>query len=193
MIQNLDQTVALREEIGLIVDSISPFDTEEIEHLNFVKRWIHSGAELFRRVKPATPKVHLVSYFVVIDFSQKKILLVDHNKARLWLPTGGHVEPNEHPRDTVKREILEELGIEANFILDSPLFATVTKTVGSTPVHTDVSLWYIVHGDSLKTFDYDKDEFSNIRWFDLETIPYSTSDPNMKRFVRKFKSFFHNF
>ncbi|MFI5343447.1 MAG: NUDIX domain-containing protein [Chlamydiales bacterium] len=38
--------------------------------------------------------------------------LVDHKKANLWLPAGGHVEPNEHPRETVKREILEELSIQ---------------------------------------------------------------------------------
>ena len=39
------------------------------------------------------------------------VLLVDHRMAQLWLPNGGHVEPGEHPRDTVVRELKEEIGL----------------------------------------------------------------------------------
>lgn len=39
-----------------------------------------------------------MSYFLVASDTQ--VLLVDHKNAQLWLPTGGHVEPGEHPRDT---------------------------------------------------------------------------------------------
>ncbi|MEE3919135.1 NUDIX domain-containing protein [Micromonospora sp. BRA006-A] len=31
----------------------------------------------------------------------------------MWLPSGGHVEPGEHPADTVRRELREELGVAA--------------------------------------------------------------------------------
>ena len=41
------------------------------------------------------------------------MLLVDHRNAKLWLPTGGHVERDEHPWRTVEREAAEEPGIEA--------------------------------------------------------------------------------
>ncbi|MGV9748387.1 NUDIX domain-containing protein [Rhodococcus zopfii] len=40
---------------------------------------------------------------------------MDHIGAGLWLPTGGHVEPGEHPLDTAIRETREELGIDADF------------------------------------------------------------------------------
>ena len=39
------------------------------------------------------------------------VLLVNHINAGLWLPPGGHVEPDEHPAQTASREALEELGI----------------------------------------------------------------------------------
>jgi 8-oxo-dGTP pyrophosphatase MutT (NUDIX family) len=42
------------------------------------------------------------------------VLLVDHKNARLWLPTGGHVEEGEDPRATVVRELKEELGLAVN-------------------------------------------------------------------------------
>ncbi|MEU4312510.1 NUDIX domain-containing protein [Nocardia sp. NPDC024068] len=38
---------------------------------------------------------------------QARILI----KAGLWLPPGGHVEPDEHPARTACREVAEELGI----------------------------------------------------------------------------------
>src|SRR5882724_7728074 len=91
--------------------AIAPLDATEREHLADALLWVDSGAELCRIAKPATPPKHLVSYFAVVDAGH--ILLVDHKNAQLWLPAGGHVEPGEHPRTTVSRELEEELGITA--------------------------------------------------------------------------------
>ena len=134
----------LRSHITEIVTSITPLDNEEKAHIADVLKWLASGAEIFRLKKPDVPQKHLVSYFVLFDSIANKVLLVDHIKAGLWLPTGGHVEPNEKPVSTVIREAHEELGIEANLFSPSPLFLTVTQTVGITKGHTDVSLWFLL-------------------------------------------------
>ena len=68
-------------------------------------------------------------------------LLVDHINAEKWLHTGGHVEPGEHPRDTVIREAHEELNIQAVFIHDQPICITSVQTVGKTAGHIDISMW----------------------------------------------------
>ena len=102
----------MRVAIAKEVESINPADSLEEEHQEDVLMWINSGAELFRLKKPDTPPKHLVSYFVVIDGDY--VLLVDHKNAQLWLPSGGHVDPEEHPRDTVIREAYEELKIKAD-------------------------------------------------------------------------------
>lgn len=158
---------------------------KEIEHLEFVKEWITSGAEIFRIAKPDKPNIHLVSYFIIIDSQTNELLLVDHKKAELWLPPGGHVELNEHPRETVKREAKEELGIEAEFMFEDPLFLTVTNTVGSVARHTDVSLWYVLRGNREKRLKFYTNEFHQIQWFHQKEIPYQRTDPHMKRFVDK--------
>ena len=183
--QHEHRTLQVRHEIADIIDDIDPMDQLEEQHLLFVKDWIASGAELFRISKPATPETHLVSYFVLLDQEEQKLLLVDHKKSGLWLPAGGHVEPNEHPTDTVKREILEELGVKAEFLLPGPIFLTVAKTVGMTAGHTDVSLWYILKGKSGESMEYDEEEFFGVKWYAIDDIPYSVSDPHMQRFVQK--------
>ena len=128
-----------------------------------------------------------MSYFVLFDEDASKVLLVDHKKALLWLPSGGHVEINENPIDTVRRECFEELGIEAVFLFDWPIFLTSTVTVGLTAGHTDVSLWYVLRGDSHSEYVFDLGEFNEVKWFGFDEIPYEKADPHMHRFIQKLK------
>jgi 8-oxo-dGTP pyrophosphatase MutT (NUDIX family) len=169
----------IRDEIA----SLIPFDASESRDIATCLAWIDSGAELFRVAKPATPPMHLVSYFAVIDDGH--ILLVDHRNARLWLPPGGHVEPGEHPRQTVARELQEELGFAAPHPIEAPLFVTVTTTVGLTAGHTDVSLWYVVRASRHQSIQFDEGEFVGIRWFPFDEVPLERTDPHMKRFLAK--------
>ncbi len=173
----------LRDRIRAEFAQIVPFDTQEEEHRRDALNWVNSGVELCRLRKPATPPKHLISYFAVVDVGH--VLLVDHINAQLWLPCGGHVEPGEHPRDTVRREVVEELGIEAEFNFDAPLFVTVTETVGLTAGHTDVSLWYVLNGTKDATYAFDRDEFNNVKWFSFGGLPVNRVDPHLRRFVNK--------
>ena len=175
----------MRHEIRKEVSAIVPVDTKEEQTKRDVLEWIDSGVELCRLKKPATPKKHLISYFVVIDFPY--VLLVDHINAQLWLPTGGHVDPGEHPRNTVIREAAEELSLESNFLHKTPVFLTSTETVGLTSGHTDVCLWYLLKGNREESYIYDCSEFKSIQWFHLDEIPYGKTDPEMQRFMRKFE------
>lgn len=175
----------MRSTILSIVESITPGDRLEAEHRARAIEWIGSGAGLFRTAKPGTPDPHVVSYVVVLDPDAGKILLVDHRNACLWLPSGGHVEPGEHPRVTAEREVREELSLAADFLFDEPVFITVTETVGLTAGHTDVSLWYALRGDSSRPTSYDEEEFAGVRWFTPEEILYDRADPHLGRFVGK--------
>lgn len=187
MIKSLVQKMSARDRVLECVNSITPFDALEDQQILETIGWIQEGAPLFRIEKPAIPERHLVSYFVLFDEEAQKILLVDHIKAGLWLPSGGHVEVDEDPRQTVVRECQEELGDEADFFQDDPLFLTITKTVGMTAGHTDVSLWYVLRGDHRKSYAYDACEFKEIRWFDFDQIPLDKADPHLSRFLEKLK------
>ncbi len=173
----------MRSEIRSEIASIVPGDAAEAETRREVLEWVDSGVELCRLEKPATPAKHLVSYFVLVDGDH--VLLVDHINAMLWLPTGGHVEPGEHPRTAATREAREELGIEAEFLEEAPLFVTSTRVTGRTAAHTDVSLWYVLRGERGQALEFDASEFESVRWFHRDAIPLERSDPEMSRFLKK--------
>lgn len=166
--------------------TITPHDQVERDHLDDAFSWVQSGAELFRLVKPDTPPKHLVSYFALVDDGH--ILLVDHRNAQLWLPAGGHVEPGEHPRMTVARELEEELGVVLESPVAAPLMVTCTPTVGLTSGHVDVSLWYVVHADRTKPLIFDAGEFHSVQWFKFDDVPFGQGDPHLGRFIKKLAS-----
>jgi len=178
----------IRDTISRLVSAIAVYDATEESHKARVLDWIASGAPLFRVQKPDVPKQHLVSYFVLADLRHRKILLVDHKSAGLWLPTGGHVELDEDPEATVHRELAEELRLAASFILERPFFVTITRTIGVDAGHDDVSLWYVLSGDSESHIWFDENEFNGIRWFGFEEISFDRSDPHMRRFMDKLKA-----
>lgn len=174
---------ATRARIRAELTAIEPLDTLEEEHVADALAWLDSGADLFRVSKPATPPKHLVSYIAVVDADG--ILLVDHRNAGLWLPPGGHVDVGEHPRDTVVRELAEELDLRPSHDIDAPMMVTCTTTVGLTAGHTDVSLWYVVHAVRRPAQVFDESEFHGVRWFSFDDVPFARSEPHLRRFISK--------
>jgi 8-oxo-dGTP diphosphatase len=184
----------LHAEIRKLVAQVTPADAVEHEHRHQALAWLDSTPDIFRRIKPRTPSPHLVSYFLLIDHDDGGVLLVDHRKAGLWLPTGGHVEPGEHPADTVRREAREELGIEARFSPvtgEAPLFVTVTETTGGPGQHTDVSLWFVLARSRKQPLAPDPREFRAALWWTRDQVERASParfDPHMGRMLGKFDS-----
>jgi 8-oxo-dGTP diphosphatase len=176
-----------------LISAISPLDELEATHRADALEWMRSGAEIYRRQKPDVPPKHLVAYFALVDVDAESVLLVDHINANLWLPAGGHVEPDEDPRVTVTRELAEELGVTADLVTglaSNPLFVTETTTVGADSGHVDVSLWYVVAASVRDTFEPDVREFRAIRWWTFEQLLAArpeTLDPQLPRFVTKLR------
>lgn len=52
-----------------------------------------------------------------------RVLLVFHKKLKLWLPPGGHLEPNELPHQAAEREFYEETGLQVQAISPQPLLS----------------------------------------------------------------------
>ena len=116
------------------------------------------------------------------------VLLCDHRLSGLWLPTGGHVEPGEHPLGTVRREALEELGITAQpdtVFGDKPFFLTMTETVDLPATrHVDVSFWFALAGRVGQPLLPDQREFAQVRWWTAAELRHADLDrfePHLQR------------
>lgn len=172
---------ALKSMITALVSDIEPTDDLGREHTREVLSWLAGTDDIFRRAKPLTPSPHLVSYFLLVDRLADSVLLCDHRLSGLWVPTGGHVEPGEHPLDTVRREVVEELGVTAEpdaEFGDGPFFLTMTETVGPPAMrHVDVSLWFALAGSTGQVLRPDPREFVQVRWWTVAELRQAGLDP----------------
>jgi 8-oxo-dGTP pyrophosphatase MutT (NUDIX family) len=69
-------------------------------------------------VTPAITRDFTVAVFVMRD---NHVVLHPHRRLGIWLPPGGHIEPNELPDEAARREVLEETGLEVELMGSSGL------------------------------------------------------------------------
>lgn len=175
----------MRAAIRETIEALSPSLPWEAAVQAQALSWVDSGAPLIRRVKPGTPSPHLVAYCVVVDGPW--VLLVAHRSAGRWLPSGGHVDPQELPVHTAQRELKEELGLSLALVQQAPILLTWTETVGAGPSHTDVSLWFAFLGQRGQALAFDGAEFEQARWFHRDALPPNI-DPYLPDFLTKLHS-----
>ncbi len=109
---------------------------------------------------------------------QGRTLLHWHRKERLWLPPGGHVEPNEDPLQAVLREVEEETGLQVEIFGSPPPlpFANVTQLPSPVTV-----LVFDVVGDGVRHQHIDFDYFCR----PLAPPPERFPDPTMRWFTAR--------
>jgi 8-oxo-dGTP pyrophosphatase MutT (NUDIX family) len=118
---------------------------------------------------------------------EEKILLLMHPKIQKWLPPGGHLELGETPSECGKREVLEETGLEIEWILQENLwidrwnaksierpYLCLLENIpmhGNTPAHQHIDCIYLakpIGGHLISS--------AKIRWFSLEEVLSLRSD-----------------
>jgi 8-oxo-dGTP pyrophosphatase MutT (NUDIX family) len=106
-----------------------------------------------------------------------KTLLLLHRKLNMWLPPGGHIDPNELPHDAAYREVCEETGLEVALhatsyqlgqvhVLPQP-YCILLEDIS--PDHQHIDLIYFGHviGGSLNPSIR---ESAGVRWLDWNQL-----------------------
>jgi 8-oxo-dGTP pyrophosphatase MutT (NUDIX family) len=97
-------------------------------------------------------------HFTVTGFvvDGDRTLLHWHKKLQIWLPPGGHIDPNEDPVQAVLREVREETGITAEILPSGRAFAftnvaalpppisIIVADVGHDGPHQHIDMSYVV-------------------------------------------------
>ncbi|MBX9923321.1 MAG: NUDIX domain-containing protein [Rhabdochlamydiaceae bacterium] len=112
---------------------------------------------------------------------EQKVLLLLHPKLKKWLPPGGHLEKDETPAEGAKREVLEETGLEIEWILQENVwidrwnaksierpYLCLLENIpehGQTPAHQHIDCIYLGKPSGGKLISSPE-----IRWFSLEEV-----------------------
>lgn len=128
---------------------------------------------------------HFGCCILPLDPKTRQIFIGHHIKAGEWIGPGGHIEQNETPIETVKREFFEELKHELDKEYIELFDLTITdkiKTPRKCKIHYDI--WYIVYVDKID-FDFDKGEFYKAQWMSIKESLKIMKRENHKNTIRK--------
>ncbi len=132
------------------------------------------------------PHIHELVDFTVEVFIvyNNKVLLRTHDKYKMWLGVGGHIELNEDPNQAALREVKEEVGLDIK--LDDSLLPTNAKNTQDytelippyflnrhkiNDTHEHVTLTYFALASTDKIVELTEGEKSSeCRWFSKEEI-----------------------
>jgi len=124
------------------------------------------------------PASHFCVYFLPYDPEAKKVFVVHHKKAKLWLSPGGHIDKGETLLQTLSREIKEELGFSYSVPQNlQPFLLTITPINNpnySCRTHLDV--WYAIQTNGMD-FKVDPREFHETRWLTIPEAQQLVTDP----------------
>jgi ADP-ribose pyrophosphatase YjhB (NUDIX family) len=145
------------------------------------------------------PHIHEKIDFTVEVFivHKDKVLLRKHDKYKIWLSVGGHIELDEDPNQAALREVREEVGLNVK-ITDGRLFHSDTGKykeliaprflnrhyINDNHEHVTMIYFAISDTDKIKASDDEKSEES--KWFTAKEL----NDPkyDLKENIRFYAS-----
>lgn len=139
------------------------------------------------------PHIHERIDFTVEVFvvHQGKVLLRKHDKYRLWLSVGGHIELDEDPNEAALREVREEVGLDVRLLgeklrvaeegteyreLVPPRFVNRHRI---SDTHEHVTFVYFATADSDRVGNTSDEKSEEVKWFsraDLDDPKYKLRD-----------------
>ena len=145
---------------------------------------------------------HFTATAFLID-SQNRVLLLLPKRLPRWIPSGAHVDPDEMPEETAKRECKEETGLDVEIIgeaqedlftqnrhegqmLKKPIALLLENIPESKergePAHQHMDFLYLARPvDESQVLTLEKKEGAEVRWFSAEEI--RSLDPKREIFA----------
>lgn len=169
-----------KHKIALTIEKIkliSHIDTDEIAEFDLLLK-------NKRILREEGTKKHFCAACFIVNIREKKIFLGNHIKAGFWLSgVGGHMDIDESPEETARREFVEELSYKAP--REFELFDIIHFENVNRPTCADhYDFLFLVRFDSLPNFKYDKKEFHSAQWL---TFNEALRVPTVEAFTNKLK------
>ncbi|MEK6846674.1 MAG: NUDIX domain-containing protein [Nanoarchaeota archaeon] len=113
---------------------------------------------------------------------KNKVLLRKHDKYKIWLSVGGHIELDEEPNEAVIREVKEEVGLTIELFNKSPYpliernqykelippeFLNIHKI---NDTHKHISLVYFAKSNTTEIVQSEEEKSDECKWFTKEEL-----------------------
>ena len=113
---------------------------------------------------------HVAGSACAVIVKKNKVLLVKRNREPYrgtWMFPAGFIDFGEHPDDTVRREVKEEVGLE----LVSLKFLEIVQVDDDPRSMGHFGFFYQVEVKDGELINNDHEENSETKWFDLDKLP----------------------
>ena len=148
----------------------APDVQQESLRVQFLVRLDEGPQALRREGRPS----HLTASALVLDASRTSVLLVLHNKVRLWLQPGGHVEDGDRSLAAAAlREAVEETGVpDLRLVQEAPLHLDRHAAPCGATHHLDVRFLLEARDGARPAVSQ---ESLDVRWFSVADLPADRS------------------
>lgn len=117
----------------------------------------------------------------VLIVHEDKVLLRKHDKYKVWLMVGGHIELDEDPVAAALREVQEEVGLTVELLGDVPQLSEgegyrellAPRFMNIHPIsdtHQHISLVYVARALTTDIVEGEGEKSDEIRWFTNEEL-----------------------
>ena len=146
------------------------------------------------------PHIHEKIDFTVEVFVvyKNKVLLRKHDKYKIWLSVGGHIELDEDPNQAAIREVKEEVGLDIELYnkinlnnINNPNFKDLIPPIFMNrhrinETHEHVTMVYFAKSTSDRLILSETEKTEDCRWFTLEELDDPTLDvqPKVKEYAK---------
>lgn len=130
---------------------------------------------------------HFTASGFVLSPDRGSLLLVDHQRLRVWVQPGGHIDPTDESVEfAARREVVEETGVT----LQSTSLGLVDLDVHPIPAgkgepphqHFDVRFLFVAADTML---DIDRDEVNDAKWVAIGDVAGGVGDASVRRVAQK--------
>jgi 8-oxo-dGTP pyrophosphatase MutT (NUDIX family) len=152
---------------------------------------------------------HFTATAFVIDRNNERTLLLWHRRLKRWMPPGGHVDPDETPEETARRECKEETNLDVEIIGDAQEdvfrdnpnegrllkkpFALLLEEIPPYPergedAHQHMDFVYLARPiDEKQTLRLEDEAGTTLRWFTRKEVEALNTDTeifaNVKQYI----------
>jgi 8-oxo-dGTP pyrophosphatase MutT (NUDIX family) len=167
----------LRRRVLADVHGLTPVD--DIERGD-IARFVAEVSRLAEPFDRYADPVHVTGSGFVIG--RRGIVLLRHLKIGTWLQPGGHVDPGETPWEAARREVIEETGLDVDYLDGHPELVHVS--VHDVPDgHTHLDLRYLFAGGAMDP-DPPEEESQDVHWFTWDEA-IGIAEPNLTSILER--------